>query len=93
LKLLTVLKKIKRSLELAKMTGADGEDWFTVSNIICATKDEEIGSFTVGKDEFKIYFAKRYKCDRCWKYRAKVENELCGRCKGEKPKTSCSIDV
>ncbi len=81
------------SLELGKMTGADGEDWFTVSNIICATKDEEVGSFTVGKDKFKIYFAKRYKCPRCWKYRAKIENELCGRCKGEKPKASCSIDA
>ncbi len=95
-------KKIKSTLELVlfskspqlqKLSGADGEDWFTVSNIICESAGEPIESFKVGEDEFKIYFAKRNKCPRCWKYRAKEENGLCSRCKGEKVKESCKSDV
>lgn len=91
-------KKIKSTLELvlysdskelAKLSGADGEDWFTVSNIICKIDDEPIKSFSVGEDEFKIYYAKRYKCPRCWKQRAKVEGELCARCSGKKEQRSC----
>ncbi len=92
-------KKIKSTLELViysdskeleKLSGADGEDWFTVSNIICEVADDPIDSFQVKEDEFKIYFAKRNKCPRCWKYRAKVEGELCSRCKGEEEIRSCS---
>ncbi len=95
-------KKIKSTLELVlfsdsnelkKLSNADGEDWFTVSNIICSSQDNPITTFRVREDEFKIYFAKRYKCPRCWKYRAKKEDDLCGRCKGEKVKTSCSSDA
>ncbi len=95
-------KKIKSTLELViysdskelkKLSNSDGEDWFTVSNIICASSSNPIATFRVGDDEFKIYFAKRFKCPRCWKYRAKKEDELCGRCKGEKVKTSCSSNV
>ncbi len=82
-----------KSTELQKLSGADGEDWFTVSNIICESSSDPIESFKVAEDEFKIYFAKRYKCPRCWKYRAKEEDGLCSRCKGEKVKTSCSSDV
>ncbi len=92
-------KKIKSTLELViysdskeleKLSGADGEDWFTVSDIICEVAGDPIKSFTVGDDEFKIYFAKKEKCPRCWKYRAKVEGELCSRCKGEEEIRSCS---
>lgn len=95
-------KKIKSTLELVifsdsdelkKLSGSDGEDWFTVSNIICASASSPVSTFKVGEDEFKIYFAKRHKCPRCWKYRAKTEGELCARCKGEKVKTSCSSNV
>ncbi len=95
-------KKIKSTLELVifsdsselkKLNGADGEDWFTVSNIIYASASDPITTFAVGKDEFKIYFAKRDKCPRCWKYRAKGEDELCGRCKGEEPKESCNSNA
>ncbi len=92
-------KKIKSTLELViysnskeleKLKEADGEDWFTVSNIICEIADNPIKSFKVADDEFKIYFAKRHKCPRCWKYRAKVEGELCSRCKGEEEIRSCA---
>ncbi len=95
-------KKIKSTLELvifsgskelAKLSGADGEDWFTVSNIICESADNPVKTFIVGEDEFKIYFAKRYKCPRCWKQRAKVEGELCSRCAGKKEIRSCSSDA
>ena len=95
-------KKIKSTLELVlysasselkNLSSTDGEDWFTVSNIICSSVDNPIQTFEVGTDEFNIYFAKRYKCPRCWKYRAKEEESLCSRCKGEKTKQSCSSDV
>ncbi|NPA74297.1 MAG: isoleucine--tRNA ligase [Epsilonproteobacteria bacterium] len=95
-------KKIKSTLELViysdskeleKLSGADAEDWFTVSNIICEIADDPIKSFKVADDEFKIYFAKRHKCPRCWKYRAKVEGELCSRCRGEEEIRSCSKDA
>ena len=81
------------SVELKKLSGADGEDWFTVSNIICESASEPIAKFKVGKDEFSVYFAKRDKCPRCWKYRSKEEDGLCARCKGEEAKTSCNSDV
>ena len=95
-------KKIKSTLELVlysnsselkKLSDADGEDWFTVSNIICESQSKPEATFSVGDDEFKIYFAKRFKCPRCWKYRAKEEDKLCSRCRGEKVKTSCKSDV
>ena len=95
-------KKIKSTLELvvysdskelARLSGADGEDWFTVSNIICATADNPVGSFEVNGDKFSIYYAKRYKCPRCWKQRAKVEGELCSRCSGKKEQRSCEANA
>ena len=95
-------KKIKSTLELVifsnskelkKLSGSDGEDWFTVSSIISEDASDHLSAFKVGEDEFKIYFAKRYKCPRCWKYRAEVEGELCARCKSEEEKSSCSSDV
>ncbi len=80
-----------KSKELVKLSGADGEDWFTISNIVCKIDDEPIGTFTVGEDEFKIYYAKRYKCPRCWKQRAKAEGELCNRCSGKKEQRGCEV--
>ncbi len=42
--------------------------------------DEFLAEFAVGNDKFKIVKADRYKCPRCWKYAAKIDNDLCPRC-------------
>ncbi len=95
-------KKIKSTLELVifsnsdelkKLSGADGEDWFTVSNVICESQSNPVATFSVAEDEFKIYYAKRFKCPRCWKHRAKEEDGLCSRCSGTKTPKSCDSDV
>ncbi len=95
-------KKIKSTLELViysnskeleKLSNADGEDWFTVSNIVQEEEKDAIKSFVVEEDEFKIYFAKGEKCPRCWKYRSKIEDELCDRCKSEEELRSCGKDA
>ncbi len=84
-------KKIKSTLELviqtyseelAKLSATDAEDWFTVSKIVCDEESENVlGTFEVEGDIFAIYYSKKHKCPRCWKYKADNENELCKRCK------------
>ncbi len=84
-------KKIKSTLELviqsfskelAKLSATDAEDWFTVSKIVCDEEDERpLGTFEVKGDIFAIYYSKKHKCPRCWKYKADGEGELCKRCK------------
>ncbi len=91
-------KKIKSTLELVlaseskeleKLTKADKEDWFTVSQVNSRIDGNPIETFEVGADKFKIYNATQFKCPRCWKYRVKKEGELCDRCKDEEEKRSC----
>lgn len=83
-------KIIKSTLELVVQTTSpkimalpkvDAEDWFTVSKVINHDEAGELGVFSVGEDNFKILKAQKCKCPRCWKYRAKSEEELCHRCK------------
>ncbi|MDD3323820.1 MAG: isoleucine--tRNA ligase [Sulfurospirillaceae bacterium] len=82
-------KVIKSTLELVVQTtspkiGAlekvDAEDWFTVSKVITHDEDGALGEFMVDNDTFKILKASKCKCPRCWKYRAKSEEEVCERC-------------
>ena len=82
-------KIIKSTLELVLQTTSskvgslervDAEDWFTVSKVISHDEANELGSFVVGEDSFKIVKAARCKCPRCWKYRSKSEETLCHRC-------------
>ena len=82
-------KIIKSTLELVIQTTSakivalekvDAEDWFTVSKVIEHTETGEMGVFEVAGDHFKIFKATKCKCPRCWKYRAKSEEELCHRC-------------
>lgn len=82
-------KIIKSTLELIVQTispkimalpKVDAEDWFTVSKVINHDEAGELGVFSVGEDNFKILKAQKCKCPRCWKYRAKSEEELCERC-------------
>ena len=58
----------------------DAEDWFQVSKIIFHDEANELGSFEVAGDNFKILKADKSKCPRCWKFRAKEEESLCERC-------------
>lgn len=83
-------KIIKSTLELVIQTTSskiisiakvDAEDWFTVSKVINHYEAGELGVFSVGEDNFKILKAQKCKCPRCWKYRAKSEEDLCHRCK------------
>lgn len=82
-------KIIKSTLELVLQTASskiialdkvDAEDWFTVSKVIEHEEQGELGVFEVAGDRFKIFKASKCKCPRCWKYRAKSEEELCHRC-------------
>jgi len=82
-------KKIKSTLELDLQTTAeklnllekvDAEDWFTVSSIGADNTSEEIGSFTVADDTYKILLATSAKCPRCWKQNSEGEETLCSRC-------------
>ncbi len=82
-------KTIKDTLELViatnseivkKLKGADAEDWFQVSAVEFGDAKEELGSFEVQGDQFKILKAKEAKCPRCWKFKAATEESLCPRC-------------
>ena len=68
------------SLELKKLGCAEAEDWFTVSKIIDKDEENPLGVFEVNGDKFEIYYSNKYKCPRCWKYKAERENSLCKRC-------------
>ena len=82
-------KIIKSTLELVIQTKSekicslekvDAEDWFTVSKVIQHDEEGELGVFEVEGETFKILKAAKCKCPRCWKYRAKSEEDLCHRC-------------
>lgn len=74
------LDLVTTSKILLEMDSTDVEDWFTCSAIVQSSKSEEMGSFTLGEDEFKIVKASSHKCPRCWKYKAQEEDGLCKRC-------------
>ncbi len=82
-------KKIKSTLELvlqtasnkvAELDKSDAEDWWMVSKVISHDEDGELATFEVEGDTFKILYADKAKCPRCWKHRSKDENSLCQRC-------------
>ena len=82
-------KTIKDTLELVIFTQSDkisslnrvdAEDWFQVSKVISHDEENELGTFEVEGDTFKILRADKAKCPRCWKFRAKDEASLCERC-------------
>ncbi len=83
-------KKIKSTLELCIKTDSktikeldptDAEDWFTISSISSDEKGEEIASFKINDDEFKILLSPKAKCPRCWKQKSDDLDKLCDRCK------------
>ncbi len=83
-------KKIKSTLELCIKTDSktikeldptDAEDWFTISSITSDEKGEEIASFKINDDEFKILLSPKAKCPRCWKQKSDDLDKLCDRCK------------
>ncbi len=93
LELVDSLKKekiIKSTLELELETSSNEllsydldelEDWFLISSIKSLDKNSEsLGEFKIGDAHFKITKTKLCKCPRCWKFKAKNENELCLRC-------------
>lgn len=69
-----------KSSKVASLSSADAEDWFTVSQVVSESNAQNLGIFEVGEDSFKILKATECKCPRCWKYRAKSEEDLCQRC-------------
>jgi len=82
-------KIIKSTLELdlvttseilLNMDSTDTEDWFTCSSVVASASGEEMGSFEIGEDKFKIVKATAHKCPRCWKFKADKEDGLCKRC-------------
>ncbi|MPB31404.1 isoleucine--tRNA ligase [Campylobacter fetus] len=90
--IIDVLKKdkiIKSTLEVILETSSNEIlandldeiiDWYMVSFVRNIESDECLAEFAVGNDKFKIVKADRYKCPRCWKYAAKIDNDLCPRC-------------
>jgi len=82
-------KTIKDTLELVIYTSSekvqaldktDAEDWFQVSKVISHDEANELGTFEVEGDVFKILKADKSKCPRCWKFRSSAEDCLCERC-------------
>ena len=82
-------KTLKSTLELVIYTDSDkfqnldrtdAEDWFIVSKVIKHDEENELTSFTVGDNIFKVFRGDKAKCPRCWKYRAVNEETLCERC-------------
>ncbi|MBL0687672.1 MAG: isoleucine--tRNA ligase [Sulfurospirillum sp.] len=71
---------ITTSKALLNLNPTDAQDWFTCSAVIRSGDGEEMGSFTLGDDEFKIVKATAHKCPRCWKFKADGQNRLCKRC-------------
>jgi isoleucyl-tRNA synthetase len=87
---LTKQKVIKSTLELVIYTNSKdilalnstiAEDWFVVSKVIKHTEDDALASFEVDGAKFEVYKGNKYKCPRCWKYRASSKDSLCRRCK------------
>ncbi len=83
-------KKIKSTLELVLQTTSqkvsqldksDAEDWWMVSKVISHDEDGELATFEVSEDSFKILYANKAKCPRCWKHRSRDEESICPRCK------------
>ena len=82
-------KKIKNSLETVlysdsktvhKMEKVEVEDFLLISRIMKHDENEKFGSFKIGDDNFSVISAGKSKCPRCWKHRAKTEDDLCPRC-------------
>jgi isoleucyl-tRNA synthetase len=85
-------KMVKSSLELIIETDSnkvlnldktEAEDWFITSGVYEkeSFNSKEYGDFVVDGDNFIIKASTGHKCPRCWKYKAKKEEELCDRCK------------
>jgi isoleucyl-tRNA synthetase len=74
------LDLVTTSKMLLDMNSTDTEDWFTCSSVVSSASGEEMGSFTLGDDNFKIVKATAHKCPRCWKFKADEEEGLCKRC-------------
>ncbi|TQR33048.1 isoleucine--tRNA ligase [Campylobacter sp. MIT 99-7217] len=84
-------KKIKSTLELSLQSSSkellsydldELEDWFLVSKIEGLDENSEaLAEFSVGDLKFKLVRTRECKCPRCWKFKAKAENEPCTRCK------------
>lgn len=83
-------KRIKSTLELVVQTtsplltqtlsGADAQDWLTVSGIVSGEGQERLGSFEVAGQQYVLWRAQEAKCPRCWKHAAPHEAALCPRC-------------
>lgn len=82
-------KIIKSTLELFIFTSSknvlslnvvEREDWFLVSKVLLEKQDDPLVSFDIDGSAFEIYKANSFKCPRCWKFKAKIENCLCSRC-------------
>ena len=79
-------KVIKSTLELVivtdgfELSGVDGQDWFTVSDILKHSDGKVVGEFEVDGKRFALHVSTAHKCPRCWKYSAKSEDSLCARC-------------
>ena len=74
------LDLVTTSKMLLDMDSTDAEDWFTCSSVVANASGEEMGSFEIGEDKFKIVKATAHKCPRCWKFKADKEDGLCKRC-------------
>ncbi len=82
-------KIIKSTLELELVGDAsifsianrqDLEDWFVVSAMVEDSDQEQLGSFEVAGQTFKVHRASKEKCPRCWKFTSESEEKPCQRC-------------
>jgi len=73
-------RTVKNAEKIASLDKVDAEDWFSVSNIQADISGEELGSFSVENDSYKILLSNQAKCPRCWKQKSTDEESLCERC-------------
>lgn len=80
---------VKDTLEVVLCTAGakhdpftDSEDWFVVSDMSDKKYIEcdELASFQVGEDTYRIVKSPYEKCPRCWKWLRGLDDELCTRC-------------
>ncbi|KAA8709098.1 isoleucine--tRNA ligase [Helicobacter canis] len=74
-------KRIKSGLELC-ISGDFGDfteiaQWLILSD--CAPQDQ-VGSFVINGKTFTLSTSSKSRCERCWRYMAESESDLCKRC-------------
>ena len=62
------------------LTNNEIADWFMVSGVVEFNQEQELATFELNGDTFKLYKSSKEKCPRCWKFTSHTHDALCKRC-------------